>query len=131
MSSYPEDYYYSKDHEWLRVDGDTATVGITDHAQNQLGDVVYVELPTVGSTYDAGDTFGSVESVKAVSELYLPVAGEVLETNRALADSPELINEDAHGEGWMLVIRISDPSQLDALMRAADYMQFVKQEGGE
>jgi glycine cleavage system H protein len=131
MSSYPEDYYYSKDHEWIRVDGETGTVGITDHAQNQLGDVVYVELPTVGSTYDAGATFGSVESVKAVSELFLPVGGEVLEVNKALADSPELVNEDPHGEGWMVVIRVSDAAHLSGLMRAADYEQFVKQEGGE
>jgi len=123
MSSYPEDYYYSKDHEWIRVDGETGTVGITDHAQNQLGDVVYVELPTVGSTYDAGATFGSVESVKAVSELFLPVGGEVLEVNKAL--------EDPHGEGWMVVIRVSDAAHLSGLMRAADYEQFVKQEGGE
>ncbi len=131
MSSYPEDYYFSKDHEWIRVDGETATVGITEHAQNQLGDVVYVELPTVGSTYDVGQTFGSVESVKAVSELYLPVAGEVIEVNRALSDSPELVNEDPHNDGWMVVIKLHDASQLEGLMRAADYEQFAKQEGGE
>jgi glycine cleavage system H protein len=131
MSSYPADYYFSKDHEWIRVDGETGTVGITDHAQNQLGDVVYVELPTVGATHAAGDTFGSVESVKAVSELYLPVSGEIVEVNRALADSPELVNEDPHGEGWMVVVKIADASQLGDLMRAADYEQFVKQEGGE
>ena len=128
---YPADLKYTSDHEWIRVTGDQGQVGITDYAQKQLGDVVYVELPGVGSAFDAGDTFGSVESVKAVSELYLPVAGEIVETNRALSDSPELVNEDPHGEGWMVVIRVRDASQLDALMRAADYEQFAKQEGGE
>src|SRR6185503_20075805 len=129
MSSYPDDFYYSKDHEWIRVDGDTATVGITDHAQSQLGDVVYVELPSVGSTYDAGDAFGSVESVKAVSELYLPVSGEVTEINRALVDSPELVNEDPHGEGWMVIVKFQDAGQVSTLMRAADYERYLKEEG--
>jgi glycine cleavage system H protein len=131
MASYPDDLYYSKDHEWVRVDGDRGTVGITDHAQQQLGDVVYVELPEPGSSYKQGDSFGSVESVKAVSELYLPVAGEIVETNAALAESPELVNTDPHGEGWMAAITISDASELDALMRSADYEKYVREEGGE
>ena len=126
----PEDLLYTKEHEWLRVDGETGTVGITHHAQQQLGDVVYVELPAVGSTYVAGAPFGSVESVKAVSELYLPIDGEVTEVNGALTDSPELINEDPHGEGWMLIIRIQDPGQLSGLLRAADYEHYAKEEGG-
>lgn len=131
MSSYPDDLYYSKDHEWIRVDGDRGTVGITDHAQHQLGDVVYVELPSAGSSYSQGDAFGSVESVKAVSELYLPIAGEILEVNEALADTPETVNSDPHGDGWMVVISIKDASELDGLMKAADYETYVKEEGGE
>ena len=131
MASYPDDFYYSKDHEWIRVDGDRGTVGITDHAQNQLGDVVYVELPSIGASYKHGDAFGSVESVKAVSELYLPVSGEVLEVNAALADAPEVVNTDPHGDGWMVVVHISDSEELNALMRADDYEKYVKEEGGE
>ena len=131
MSSYPDDLYYSKDHEWIRVDGDRGTVGITDHAQQQLGDVVYVELPSVGASYKQGGSFGSVESVKAVSELFLPVAGEVVEVNPALADSPELVNTDPHGAGWMVVVQISDADELTTLMRAAEYETYVKEEGGE
>ena len=131
MSQVPSDLRYTKDHEWARDNGDgTISVGITDHAQQQLGDVVYVELPQVGSTYGAGDTFGSVESVKAVSELYLPVSGEIIEVNKALSDSPELVNEDPHADGWMVAIKLHDASQLDGLMRVADYEQFAKQEGG-
>jgi len=130
MSRYPEDYYYTKDHEWIRVDGDTGTVGITDHAQNSLGDVVYVDLPTAGASFDAGAAFGSVESVKAVSELYLPIGGEIVESNTALADSPELVNEDPHGNGWMVKIAIRDAAELSGLMRAADYEEYAKEEGG-
>jgi glycine cleavage system H protein len=131
MATYPDDLYYSKDHEWIRVDGDRGTVGITDHAQHQLGDVVYVELPAPGTAYSQGGSFGSVESVKAVSELYLPVAGEVLEVNSALADTPELVNTDPHGDGWMVAISIASAGDLDGLMRAAEYEQYVKDEGGE
>ena len=128
MSSYPEDLYYSKDHEWIRVDGDRGTVGITDHAQEQLGDVVYVELPSAGTSYSQGDSFGSVESVKAVSELFLPIAGTVVEANPALADSPELVNSDPHGQGWMIVVTISSPDELSSLMRAPEYEAYVKEE---
>jgi glycine cleavage system H protein len=130
MARYPEDYYYTKDHEWIHVDGDTGTVGITDHAQSQLGDVVYVELPAAGASFDAGATFGSVESVKAVSELYLPVGGEIVETNSDLVDAPERINEDPHGAGWMVKVRLRDAGELAGLMRAVDYEQYAKEEGG-
>jgi glycine cleavage system H protein len=131
MASYPDDLYYTQDHEWIRIDADRGTVGITDHAQNQLGDVVYVELPAVGSTYTAGDAFGSVESVKAVSELYLPLAGKILEVNAALTDRPELVNSDPHGEGWMVVIQLDKPDETSNLMRAAEYERHVAEEGGE
>jgi glycine cleavage system H protein len=130
MASYPDELYYTKDHEWIRVDGDRGTVGITDHAQHQLGDVVYVELPAVGSSFKQGDAFGSVESVKAVSELYMPVSGEVLEVNGALADRPEVVNTDPHGEGWMVVVRI-DGDEVSSLMRSVEYEQYVQEEGGE
>jgi glycine cleavage system H protein len=130
MTRYPEELYYTKDHEWLRVEGDTGTVGITDHAQTQLGDVVYVELPEVGAAFETGAAFGSVESVKAVSELYLPVAGEIVEANSELADAPDRINEDPHGAGWMVRVRLRDLGDLSSLMRAADYEQYVKEEGG-
>ncbi|MCC6745743.1 MAG: glycine cleavage system protein GcvH [Acidobacteria bacterium] len=131
MATYPEDLYYSKDHEWVRVDGETGTIGITDHAQQQLGDVVYVELPAAGTSYSAGDSFGSVESVKAVSELYLPVAGEILESNASLSDTPEIVNSDPHGAGWMVRIRIKDAGELSGLMRSIEYGAYVKEEGGE
>ena len=106
MANVPEGLFYSKDHEWLRVEGDTGTVGITDHAQNSLGDVVYVELPKEGEKFAAHDTFGSVESVKAVSELFLPVAGEVTEVNESLSDEPEKVNTDPYGDGWMLRVKL-------------------------
>ena len=128
MANVPEGLYYSKDHEWLRVEGETGTVGITDHAQHSLGDVVYVELPSAGTSYSQGDSFGSVESVKAVSELFLPIAGTVVEANPALADSPELVNSDPHGQGWMIVVTISSPDELSSLMRAPEYEAYVKEE---
>jgi len=125
---YPADLRYSKDHEWVRVDGEKGRVGITDYAQNQLGDVVFLELPEVGRTLAKGDQFGTVESVKAVSELYSPVSGEVVEVNTALAAKPEAINEDPHGDAWMIVVRLSDPSSLDDLMDAKAYEAFVDSE---
>lgn len=131
MASYPDDLLYTKDHEWIRVEGNKGTIGITDHAQNQLGDVVYVELPSAGATFGAGDTFGSVESVKAVSELYLPVAGEIADANAALADQPELVNTDPHGDGWMVVVTITNMDELSGLMGAEEYESYVKEEGGE
>jgi glycine cleavage system H protein len=128
MANVPEGLYYSKDHEWLRVEGETGTVGITDHAQHSLGDVVYVELPKAGETFAAHDTFGSVESVKAVSELFLPVAGEVTEVNESLNDEPEKVNNDPYGEGWMLRLRLSNRGEVDSLLSAAEYEDYIKSE---
>ena len=124
----PEELRYSKDHEWIRVDGDRGRIGITDYAQNQLGDVVFLELPEVGRTLTAGEQFGTIESVKAVSELFSPVAGEVVEINSELTAKPELINEDPHGEAWMMVVRMTDPAAVDALMDAKAYQAFVESE---
>jgi glycine cleavage system H protein len=126
MSNIPEGLHYSKDHEWLRVEGETGTVGITDHAQNSLGDVVYVELPKVGDTFGGHESFGSVESVKAVSELFLPVGGEVVEVNESLQDEPEKVNTDPYGEGWMVRVRIADAHQVDGLLSPKEYEDFVQ-----
>ena len=131
MSNTPEDLSYTKDHEWVRVKGDEATVGITDHAQNQLGDVVYVELPKVGDKFEASEPFGSVESVKAVSEIYMPLGGSVIEVNESLNDSPEQVNEDPYGDGWMIRIKIDNPSQVDALLTAVEYEDYIKEEAAE
>ena len=125
MANVPEGLYYSKDHEWLRVEGETGTVGITDHAQHSLGDVVYVELPKAGETFAAHDTFGSVESVKAVSELFLPVAGEVTEVNESLSDEPEKVNNDPYGDGWMLRVKLSNRGEVDSLLSAAEYEDYI------
>ena len=125
MANVPEGLYYSKDHEWLKVEGETGTVGITDHAQNSLGDVVYVELPKPGESFAAHDTFGSVESVKAVSELFLPVAGEVTEVNGSLTDEPERVNSDPYGEGWMLRVKLSNRGEVDSLLSAAEYEDYI------
>ena len=125
--SVPEELQYTKSHEWVRTEDDTATIGITDHAQDELGDVVFVELPQQGATLDAGDSFGTVESVKAVSDLYTPIGGEVVEVNEALSDSPEKINEDPYGEGWIVKLRVSDEGS--ELLSASDYEQFVEEEG--
>jgi len=121
----PKDLLFTKEHEWLRVDGDKGTIGISDHAQKELGEIVYVELPKAGAKFSAGDTFGSVESVKAVSELFIPVSGEVLEMNEELAAAPEKINEDPFGAGWLIRIRISNPGELGALMPAEKYDQYT------
>ena len=126
MANVPEGLYYSKDHEWLKVEGDTGTVGITDHAQSSLGDVVYVELPKAGDAFAAHDTFGSVESVKAVSELFLPVAGEITEVNESLQDEPEKVNSDPYGDGWMVRVRLSNPGEVDGLLNAAEYEDYIK-----
>ena len=122
---YPADCKYTKDHEWIKVDGDTGRVGITDYAQKQLGDVVYLDLPQVGRTLKVGESFGTVESVKAVSELYSPVSGVVTAVNSALADKPEKVNSDPHAS-WMIEIRLSSPAELDALMGADAYGDLVK-----
>jgi glycine cleavage system H protein len=124
--SVPEELQYTKSHEWVRTEGDTATVGITDHAQEELGDIVYVELPEEGATFEAGEPFGTVESVKAVSDLYTPVGGEVVEVNGALDASPEKINEDPYGEGWIVKLRVSDARA--GLLSASDYEQLLEEE---
>jgi glycine cleavage system H protein len=128
MANIPEDLHYSKDHEWVRVEGDVAVIGITDYAQNSLGDVVYVELPKVGEEFAANESFGSVESVKAVSEMFSPVSGAVVGVNEALADEPEKVNEDPYGEGWMIRVRLSNPGEVDSLLTAAEYEDFTKAE---
>ena len=120
--------YYSKEHEWVRVEGDRATIGITDHAQHALGDVVYVELPKVGDKLTTGQTFGTVESVKAVSELFTPASGEVIEIDTLLGDAPETINKDPYGAGWMLRVRLSNKSETSKLMSAAQYDDYTKEQ---
>jgi glycine cleavage system H protein len=122
---YPETFRYTKEHEWVRVDGDTATVGITDHAQQELGDIVYVDLPKPGTRLEQGKTAGSVESVKAVSDIYAPVSGEVTEVNQALADAPEKLNEDPHGEAWLFKVKLTMPAEVGKLMSAADYQTYI------
>ena len=131
MANTPEDLSYTKDHEWVRASGDRATVGITDHAQQQLGDVVYVELPRADDKFEAGEPFGSVESVKAVSEIYMPVSGVVVAVNGALNDAPEKVNTDPYGDGWMIAIKLDNPSQLDGLLTAAEYEDYIKEETSE
>ena len=126
MANVPEELHYSKDHEWIRMEGGTGTVGITDHAQHALGDVVYVELPKVGDRFAAHEVFGSVESVKAVSELYCPVAGEVVEVNESLADEAEKVNSDPYGAAWMIKLRVSDRGEVDKLMTAVEYEDYIK-----
>jgi glycine cleavage system H protein len=128
MANVPEDLHYSKDHEWVRVEGGVSVIGITDYAQNSLGDVVYVELPKAGESFAGGDSFGSVESVKAVSEIYMPVGGEVVEVNEALQDEPEKVNTDPYGDGWMVRIRLTSPGDVDSLLSPAEYEDFIKSE---
>ncbi len=128
MVNVPEDLHYSKDHEWVRVEGDVAVVGITDYAQNSLGDVVYVELPKVGEEFAAHESFGSVESVKAVSEVFSPVSGTVAEVNETLNDEPEKVNVDSYGEGWMIKVRMLNSGEVDSLLTAAEYEDFTKAE---
>lgn len=122
---YPKELKYSKDHEWLRVEAGVATVGVTQFAQEELGEVVFVEVPDVGQSFDAHDEIGSVESVKAVAEVFTPVSGEVAEVNETLADRPELINEDPHGDGWIVKFKLSNEAELKELMSAEDYETFV------
>lgn len=124
---YPDDYRYTTEHEWVRVEDDIAVLGVTDFAQKELGEVVFVELPQVGHVYDAGDEIGTIESVKAVAEVFTPIAGEIVEINEALADDPELVNEDPHVDGWLVKIRFSASSDLDSLMDAEAYGEFVQQ----
>ena len=125
---YPEDLKYDREHEWVRVSGDTATIGISDFAQDQLGEVVYVDLPSVGDSVSAGDSFGEIESVKSVSELFSPVSGEIVEVNGALDGAPETVNEDAYGAGWIIKVKLSDAAQVEALMDAAAYEAYLAEE---
>jgi glycine cleavage system H protein len=124
---YPSDYRYTKEHEWIKVAGSTGTIGITDYAQHELGDVVFVELPAVGAKITAGQVFGTVESVKAVSEIFAPVTGEVTEANTALSSTPETVNTDPHGAGWLIKLKLSNPAEVSGLMDAAAYQAFVSE----
>lgn len=121
----PAELKYSKDHEWVRVEGDVATVGITEFAQGELGDIVFVDIDQEGETLDAEEVFGSVEAVKTVSDLFMPVGGEIIEVNEGLADEPEKVNSDAYGEGWMIKIKLTDPSEVDGLMSADEYKDHI------
>ena len=125
MNMYPENLRYTKEHEWVHVEGDAATIGITDHAQQELGDIVYVDLPKVGAKLEQGKTLGSVESVKAVSDVYAPVSGEVVDINGLLADAPEKLNEDPHGAAWLVKLKLSAPAEVQNLMTAAEYQTYV------
>ena len=126
---YPANFRYTKEHEWVRVEGDTGVIGITDHAQQELGDIVYVDLPKAGTQVEQGKTLGSVESVKAVSDIYAPVSGEVVEVNGMLATTPEKLNEDPHGDAWLVKIRLSAPDEINRLLSAGDYQNYVGAEG--
>jgi len=121
----PSELKYTKDHEWIKLEGDIATVGITDFAQGELGDIVYVEVETLNETLDKDEVFGTVEAVKTVSDLFLPLSGEIIEFNEALEDTPEKVNSDPYGEGWMVKIKISDTSEVDALLSASEYKEVV------
>jgi glycine cleavage system H protein len=125
---YPQEFLYTKEHEWIRVDEEIGTIGITDHAQKELGDIVYVELPKPGEHVAANESFGTVESVKAVSEIYSPVSGEVAATNTKLQNNPEILNSDPHGEAWLVQVRLSDRSEIDKLMTADEYEAYIQKE---
>ncbi len=124
---YPSDYRYTKEHEWIKVSGDTGTIGITDYAQHELGDVVFVELPAVGTAITKGEVFGTIESVKAVSEIYAPVSGEVTEANAALTSTPEIVNSDPHSAAWLIKIKLANPAEVSGLMDATTYQAFVSE----
>lgn len=121
----PANLKYSSDHEWCRIEGDIAVIGITDFAQSQLGDIVFVDIPTVGETVAAGEVFGSVEAVKTVSDVFLPISGEVVEFNDAVDADPAIVNKDAYGEGWIIKVKMSNPAECDALLSAADYQKLI------
>ncbi len=127
---YPEDFLYSKDHEWISVQDNVGTIGITDYAQHELGDVVYVDLPEIGDTFESSEPFGSVESVKAVSEVFCPVGGEVIEVNSKLEESPELINKSPHQQAWMVKIRLTHPEELKELLSAEEYEEYLQEQAG-
>lgn len=126
---YPKEFRYTEDHEWIKVEGNIGTVGITDYAQKQLGDIVYVELPEVDDEFSKGDEVGTVESVKAASPIFIPVSGKIVEVNEELEDTPELLNQDPHGKGWIFKVELSDESELDELMTAESYEELIKAEG--
>ena len=125
MSNIPENLRYSKDHEWISADGETATIGITDYAQHSLGDVVYIDMPRVGDKFSAHEAFGSVESVKAVSEVFVPVAGEIVEVNEGLNDAPEKVNADPYGDGWFVKIQMENPNGVDAMLSSEEYDEYL------
>lgn len=125
MSTYPENFHYTKEHEWVSVEGEIATVGITHHAQNELGDIVYVDLPKLGSHLEQGKVFGSVESVKAVSDTYSPLSGVVVEVNESLTTAPEQLNEDPHGTAWLMKIKMIAPAEIQNLLSSADYQKYI------
>ena len=127
---YPEDYLYSKDHEWISVQENVGTIGITDFAQHELGDVVYVDLPEVGDTFESGEPLGSVESVKAVSEVFCPIGGEVIEVNSKLEETPELINQSPHQNAWMVKIRLTNPEELKEMLSAEEYEEYLQEQAG-
>lgn len=126
MSNIPEDLRYSKDHEWVRVEGETATIGITDYAQHSLGDVVYIDMPRVGDHFGTHEAFGSVESVKAVSEIFTPLAGEVTEVNDGVNDAPEAVNNEPYTAGWMVRLKMDNPGEADAMLSAAEYEEYLE-----
>jgi glycine cleavage system H protein len=126
MSTYPGNFRYTKEHEWVLAEAGTGTVGITHHAQSELGDIVYVDLPSVGTTVTQGETFGSVESVKAVSDLYSPITGEVTAVNETLAKAPETLNSDPHGEAWLVKVKLSNPDEIQNLLTAEDYQSYLE-----
>ena len=123
--SVPAELKYTQEHEWTRIEGDIATIGITEYAQGELGDIVYIELPAVGDSFKRGDSFGNIEAVKAVSDLYAPISGEIVETNEVLADKPETINSDPYGAGWMMKVKMSDQTELDDLMDSSAYEDII------
>ena len=125
MSTYPEEFRYTKEHEWVKVEGDAGVVGITDHAQKELGDIVYVDLPKPGAKVEKGKSLGSVESVKAVSDIYSPVSGEVVAINDSLTTAPEKLNEDPHGAAWLIKVRLSAPDEIKQLLSASDYQKYI------
>src|SRR5690349_18083530 len=126
MSTNPSDLKYSKDHEWIRVSGTQATIGITSHAQKQLGDLVYIEMPKVGDSFEEGDAIGSLESVKAVAEVYMPLKGKIVEINKEVTDDPELVNTDPYGEGWLVKLQVANTARLKDFMSADQYDQYIK-----
>ncbi|MEW6366726.1 MAG: glycine cleavage system protein GcvH [Acidobacteriota bacterium] len=128
--TYPADFRYTKDHEWIKVEGGVGTIGLTDHAQHELGDIVLVDLPKVGTSLAAQQTLGTVESVKAVSEIFSPVSGEVTEVNEAVGSAPEKVNQDPHGDGWLLKLRLANPAEVDGLMNADQYTDYIQQKAG-